>query len=229
MLGAAFFMGLVGSMHCIGMCGPLAIVANRMGAGQSTSTAITYNTSRIVVYILLGLLFGALGQVALVNGLQKWLSVILGVAITILALTMIFRPQVNHFLTGQFGFAFKVMGKIARPQGHGLKNVAILGLVNGFLPCGLVYMAVAGAAIQPTLLESGLFMVTFGLGTLPLMFSLSYSGNHLLKLIQGNYRRILSFGLFAFGIFLLYRGLGMEFTTAISNMFDPTGSAVICK
>ena len=68
MLAAAFLMGLLGSMHCISMCGPLAVVANRMGQGQSAFNSIIYNGSRISVYILLGLLFGSL------FGVYHWIS-----------------------------------------------------------------------------------------------------------------------------------------------------------
>jgi len=229
MLAAAFLMGLVGSMHCIGMCGPLAVVANRMGHGQGALNSVIYNSSRIVVYILLGLLFGLLGQVAIVNGLQKWLSVALGGTIAILALTMIIKPQINNYLTGQFTFVFKWMGKFNKPGQKGFKSTALLGFINGFLPCGLVYMAVAGSIIQLTLVDSALYMLAFGLGTLPMMFSLTLSGNKLLSLVRGNYKRVLSVGLFAFGLFLVYRGLEMEFTAAVDNMFNPAGGVVECE
>ena len=90
-----------------------------MGQGQSAFNSIIYNSSRIAVYILLGILFGLLGQVALVNGLQKWLSVGLGVIIALLALTMIIKPKINNYLTGQFSFAFKLLSKLNRPGQKG--------------------------------------------------------------------------------------------------------------
>ena len=90
-------------------------------------------------------------------------------------------------------------------------------------------MAVAGAIILNRLVDSALFMLAFGLGTLPLMYSLTHSGNKLLSLIRGNYKRILTFGLFAFGMFLIYRGLGMEFTMALDNMLNATDAVVNCE
>ncbi len=229
MLGAAFLMGLVGSMHCIGMCGPLAIVANRIGHGQNVVNSIVYNASRISIYILLGLLFGLLGQLALVSGLQKWLSVSLGALIILLSLTLIIKPQLNNYLTGQFSFAFRMLSKLNRPGEKGLRSTALLGVINGFLPCGLVYMAIAGALIQTDLFSAAGFMLFFGLGTLPMMFSLTLSGNKLLDLVRGNYKRVLSFGLFSFGLFLVYRGLGMEFMTSIDNIFNPAAGVVGCE
>ena len=229
MLIAAFLMGLVGSVHCIGMCGPLAVVANRLGRNQSALNAIMYNVSRIGVYIFLGVLFGSLGQVVIVNGFQKWLSIVLGSLILLSALLMLIRPQVNNYITGQFGFVFKLLGKFNRPGSSGHRNVFMLGVINGFLPCGLVYMAVAGSLIQTTLINSALYMLIFGLGTLPIMFSLSHSGDKLLSLVRGNYKRILTFGLFCFGIFLLYRGLGMEFSGPVESILDPTQGIVGCE
>lgn len=229
MLEVAFLIGLVGSMHCIAMCGPLAIVANRIGKNQNVINSIIYNFSRIAIYVLLGLLFGLIGQVAIVNGLQKWLSVILGISVVVLSLTMFLKPQLNNYLTGQFGVVFKLLGKMNRPGQRGFKNTALLGVVNGFLPCGLVYMGVAGAIVQTTQLNSALFMLAFGLGTLPMMFSLTFSGSKLLSLVRGNYKRVLSIGLFSFGVFLVYRGIGMEFTEALTNMLNPAAGITGCE
>lgn len=229
MIGVAFMIGLLGSLHCIGMCGPLAMVANRIGKGQEVVNALVYNLSRIGVYVLLGVSFGMLGQIVVVNGLQKWLSVVLGLAIALLAITLVINPKVNNYLTGQFGFAFKWLSRLNHPGQKGTRATVAVGIINGFLPCGLVYMALAGAVVQNSLVDSATFMMAFGLGTLPLMFSLSLSGNKLFQLIKGNYRRVLSIGLFAFGLFLVYRGLGMEFTSALSNIFNPTAGVAGCK
>lgn len=223
-------MGIVGSLHCIGMCGPLAIVANRIGSSQGALNAIIYNTSRISIYILLGAFFGLLGQVAIVNGLQKWLSVTLGAAIIFLTITYLIKPQINNYISGKFGFAFKLLGRLNKPgEVNILGKASLLGIINGFLPCGLVYMALAGALVQRSLLESTLFMFAFGLGTLPMMFSITVSGNKLFSLIRGNYRKVLTAGLFFFGGFLVYRGLGMEFTAALNNLLDPVGGVVLCE
>ena len=229
MIVAAFLMGLLGSAHCIGMCGPLAVVANKLGRNQSVINAALYNGSRIGVYVLLGILFGSLGQVAIVNGLQKWLSISLGAVIIIAAIIFFIRPQINHYITSQFGFVFKLLGKLNRPGHSGKRNVLMLGVVNGFLPCGLVYMALAGSLIQITLFDAALYMFAFGLGTLPLMFSLSHSGDKLMSLVRGNYKRILSFGMICFGFFLLYRGIGMELSTPVENVLDPTSGIVGCE
>ena len=226
---SGFFNGLVGSLHCIGMCGPLALVANKMGGSETAVNSIVYNICRILVYVILGVLFGLIGQVALINGFQKWFSVILGFAIIFLAATLIFKPQINHYLTGQFSFIFKLMGRLNRSSRRGIRSSAILGIINGVLPCGLVYMAVAGAIIQPTLPDSGLFMLSFGLGTLPMMFSITLSGNKLLQIVRGNYRKVLTLGLFCFGLFLVYRGLEMDFTAALEGMFNPEAGVTGCK
>ena len=90
-------------------------------------------------------------------------------------------------------------------------------------------MAIAGALIQVELIGSAMFMMFFGLGTLPMMFSITLSGSKLLNLIRGNYKKVLSLSLFVFGIFLLYRGLGMEFGGALNNILDPTAGVVGCE
>jgi sulfite exporter TauE/SafE len=206
------------------------MVANRIGGREGTMNAVRYNGRRITVYILIGILFGLLGQAAVVNGLQKWLSVGLGIGIILLSISYLIKPQINNYITMNLGFAFNLLSRLNKHSNrHAFLKASLLGLVNGFLPCGLVYMAVAGAIIQASLIDSAIFMAVFGLGTLPMMLTLSISGNALFSLIKGNYKRILTACMFCFGIFLVYRGFGMEFTGALDNLINSKVGVVVCE
>ncbi len=181
---AAISLGFLGSFHCVGMCGPIALAlpVHQKSASQKTISILAYNSGRILTYALFGILFGLIGQSFALFGYQQNLSVLLG-ALILLALLVPKRFAYHLSVTGKlYGLLNRLKNKIAHLfQQRSIRSFFSIGLLNGLLPCGLVYMGIAGAIATGSVLKGLLFMAFFGTGTLPLMFLVSYS-SHLLSL-----------------------------------------------
>jgi sulfite exporter TauE/SafE len=174
-LWTAFILGLAGSLHCAGMCGPLALALPALNRRTVVFVAgrMAYNLGRVATYCMLGLLFGLLGQAFSVAGLQQVLSIALGVALLLGLLLSLKHPATA---------VVRVVDTLKRPMAKLLQKrsftaLAVLGLLNGLLPCGLVYVACAGAAATGNLLDGAGFMAAFGAGTIPMMLAISLSGS----------------------------------------------------
>lgn len=180
---AAISLGFLGSFHCVGMCGPIALAlpVHQKSASQKIIAILAYNSGRMLTYALFGMLFGLIGQSFALFGYQQKLSVLLGVVI-LLALLVPKRFAYRLSFTGKlYGLLSRLKSNIARLfQRRSIGSFFSIGLLNGLLPCGLVYIGVAGAIATGTVLKGLLFMAFFGAGTLPLMFLVSYS-SHLLS------------------------------------------------
>jgi sulfite exporter TauE/SafE len=181
---AAISLGFLGSFHCMGMCGPIALAlpVHQKSTSQKTIAILAYNAGRMLTYALFGMLFGLIGQSFALFGYQQKLSVLLGVLI-LLALLVPKRFAYHLRFTGKlYGLLNRLKNKIAHLfQQRSLRSFFSIGLLNGLLPCGLVYMGVAGAIATGSVMKGMLFMAFFGAGTLPLMFSVSYT-SHLLNI-----------------------------------------------
>ena len=179
-LWLAFTLGLTGSLHCMGMCGPLAFTmcSSNPNKNNILSISLQYHFGRIFIYIILGSLIGIFSHLMLVSGVQKSVSIISGLLLIALA---IFSSNLDSTLSNNsFGrYIGKISGKMHSKLFQKLTNppVFILGMLNGILPCGLVYIALAGATTSGNLLSGAAFMASFGAGTLPLLLvSTYYSG-----------------------------------------------------
>jgi len=227
MIWIALTLGLVGSLHCVGMCGPLAIgicCRGQQTGVEQFKTTVLYNVGRIITYAVLGVFFGLFSQLIYLTSLQKTLSIALGV---ILVLSFIFSFNIDHWISKSKAGSFvyeKVNGLISRIlQKSQRYNPFYLGLASGLLPCGLVYLALAGALSSGSSMDGMLFMLAFGLGTIPALMALSYSASLLKKKKRFNLNRILSFVSLFFGLFLIYRGFmvnapeELDFWSAIRN------------
>jgi len=171
----AFFLGLVGSLHCAGMCGPLALALPHAGnrPGHYLTGRAAYNLGRIVTYCLLGLFFGLLGKTLLLAGAQRWLSIALGVAL----LVGLFTSRKLALWRPVSGLVERLKSRMSTLLRHrSFDALLVLGLLNGLLPCGLVYVACAGATAIGDLFHGALYMLTFGVGTVPMMLTISLSG-----------------------------------------------------
>ena len=147
-LWTAFIFGLAGSVHCIGMCGPI-VLALPIGQSSRLSFIISrllYNLGRTITYSLMGLGAGWIGQVIVLSGYQNILSVSMG----ILILLILFLPTKTAAKLLPFSFFHNTIERVKRFWGRLLQNSSytslfVIGLLNGFLPCGFVYIALAGA------------------------------------------------------------------------------------
>ncbi|MCK5702284.1 MAG: sulfite exporter TauE/SafE family protein, partial [Cyclobacteriaceae bacterium] len=148
MLWSAFLIGLFGSFHCIGMCGPIALALPIQNNNRLNLIVgrLLYNIGRAITYAAIGLVFGLVGQSLSLAGLQQSVSIIAGVLILLMVLLPSKISQKIYFLKPAYGFSnFKKRKFGALLKKKSVASTFLIGLLNGFLPCGLVYIAVAGA------------------------------------------------------------------------------------
>jgi sulfite exporter TauE/SafE len=208
----SFFVGLLGSFHCIGMCGPIAIalpIPNSSNLSFVTGRLL-YNLGRVVAYSFLGAVFGLLGSRLIISGFQQGVSIVLGVAIVI---AVLIPPNYKAKISQH-----KLVQKITLPLKSGISDLFkrgtfsamfLIGILNGFLPCGLVYVALAGAIASGDAISGSAVMILFGLGTVPTMFAATIFG----KFINLNIRRKITKTVPAFalvlGLLFILRGMGL--------------------
>ena len=185
---AGFIVGLFGSVHCVGMCGPIALALPIFGDTQFKIILgrILYNLGRIVTYTIMGALFGLFGSRLMLFGLQQNLSIIFGAAILLYILT----PRKIKVQISEFGF-YKAIVSIIKTNFSRLaskksnSSLFAIGLLNGLLPCGFVYVGIAGATSTGEWLNGAIYMALFGFGTFPIMFATAVLG----KVINFNLRK----------------------------------------
>ncbi|OON66259.1 hypothetical protein B0919_22340 [Hymenobacter sp. CRA2] len=212
MLWAGFLFGLLGSFHCVGMCGAIALALP--GAGQRgwryVAGRTLYNLGRISTYTALGAGAGLLGQSLRLAGAQQGLSIASGVLILLLV-------AVPERYTGRAAAAVGLDRVLARLkhalaywfQQHSLGALYLTGVLNGLLPCGLVYLALAGALSAPGLGGAAAYMALFGLGTLPLMLALSLTGQLVPLHWRVRLRQAVPVVATTMAILFIVRGLGL--------------------
>lgn len=227
----AISLGFLGSLHCIGMCGPLAagMLGRRKGEGlQAFWSALGYNSGRTLGYMLIGLLFGLLGAMVAFAGIQKAISIGLGV---IMILFFVFSINPDHLISNHpwlRSFYAKVSTALGRLTQKSEKVPSIaLGLINGFLPCGLVYLAIAGALSLSNVWGSMGFMLFFGLGTFPAMMAMSMSHKMIGIKQRMSMRKIYPVVTLVMGAYLIYRGLMSEMPLEL-DFFEALHHPVMC-
>jgi sulfite exporter TauE/SafE len=206
----AFTIGLFGSIHCVGMCGPIAL-ALPYGQGSKWRVlrgALYYNLGRILTYMALGLLIGVIGQGLALAGWQRYYSILLG-ALLLVAAALAWQPE--EWLIRQPVFGQLYLG-LKRRLGHSLRGTGYrafwqTGLLNGLLPCGLVYLAIAGALNSPGPLWSAAYMALFGLGTFPLMLITISAGQVAGSRLRSGLRKLYPAFLVLLGLLFIYRGV----------------------
>lgn len=228
MLWAGFLFGLLGSFHCVGMCGAIALALP--GAGQSRTRYVAgrvlYNLGRVSTYAVLGTVAGGLGQSLRLAGLQQGLSVASGLLILLLvavperytgrAAATLGLDQILFRLKQALAYFFQ------RPA---LGALYLSGVLNGLLPCGLVYLAVAGALSAPDLGGSAAYMALFGLGTLPLMLALSLTGQLVSLQWRTRLRRAVPVVATALAVLFIVRGLGLGIPYLSPRLMAPPVAA----
>ncbi len=209
---AAFTMGVIGSFHCVGMCGPLALALPLKNDDLSSkfTGALLYNSGRVITYSLFGLLAGLLGKSVALFGFQQGLSITAGALILLLVLL----PKLFPARFGNMAVGIRLFERIRQTFGQLFfkKNQSTLfaiGFLNGLLPCGLVYLAIAGATATGDILNAVLFMAAFGLGTLPVMWSIAFWGNFIGVKIRSRIRAAYPYMMTLMACLLIIRGLGL--------------------
>ena len=218
--------GLVGSLHCIGMCGPIAVALplGNKSWFHKTLGSLLYNIGRIATYALLGVIFGLLGQGIEMAGLQQWASIILGMILILSVLfPALFKSQVriDRFF---FGFAGKLINRFRKLFSiSSYPSLLVIGLLNGLLPCGLVYVAIAGAINTNDISSGAIYMIIFGIGTIPVMASIPIVGNLIGSNVRKKFKGAVSAFIIILGIIFILRGLslGIPYISPPKKMLKP--------
>jgi hypothetical protein len=206
---SAWVMGFVGSTHCIGMCGPLAmsLPMRSQQVPDRMFSALVYNLGRITTYGFYGSLIGLTQSLVLPFLFQHELSVIIGILLVLMSIYfLVFKKTITAFSNNRFyQLVTTTLGKLY--QKNSIQNLYFIGVLNGLLPCGLVYLALASAFATGSMYKSILFMSFFGLGTLPAMWSMVFFAQYFSPLIRTYLRKIYPFIFAITGIMLIMRGL----------------------
>src|SRR5690554_423967 len=209
MIWTAFLLGFLGSFHCLGMCGPIALAISAQDNQKFLTNKILYNLGRTITYSILGLAVGALGFSFELAGGQQWLSILMGAVIILMAF---FYKKSERWVSGNgfLGLAATVKRKLGKYLKMGGRTAFFAGgLINGFLPCGMVYIALlASLALQDPLAGMG-YMFVFGLGTLPLMLALMLSGKLFSISSRQKFLRVMPYFAMFIGVLFILRGSGL--------------------
>lgn len=207
------FLGSFG--HCIGMCGGIIIaysstkIDDKWLKQKQAFAHILYSFGRILTYVILGAIFGFLGGVAMFNNMANGLLLIFaGIIMVLTGLSLSgkikFLTLIEHSVSKN-GWYQKLFRELL--QTKTLISFFILGMLNGLLPCGLVYFFAITAASTASAASGALVMLIFGLSTIPALFSLGFFVG-LFK--NSGFRNIMirlaSISVILFGIYTLYQG-----------------------
>jgi sulfite exporter TauE/SafE len=218
MLDPAFILGAItigfmGSFHCIGMCGPIAmsLPVIHLEGWKRYLGILLYNTGRVLTYSFIGGMLGWIGSRFVLFGWQQLLSLIIGILMIGYCCMLVFRiNKLKFFNLSAYWhklvapFFIKVMNS---------KNMAtplLLGLLNGLLPCGLVYIAVAGSVTAGSVQYGALFMFLFGIGTIPAMFAVSIIGHFASVKFRNGIKKISPVIVGCMGLLLVLRGMNLN-------------------
>lgn len=212
MLLSAIVLGLMGSLHCVGMCGPIAFMlpVDRSNNFKKIFQILMYHFGRLLAYGGIGLIFGLLGKGLYVFGMQQKLSIIIGVLMIAIVL-------IPYKLFSKYNFSkplFGIISKLKSRLGQELKKKSpdtflTIGFLNGFLPCGLVYMALFGAIAMGNAMEGSLYMILFGLGTIPLMTTAIYMSGFLKSSAKKRIQQLIPVFVVVIGVLFILRGMGL--------------------
>jgi sulfite exporter TauE/SafE len=204
----AFILGLAGSVHCAGMCGPLALALPPAAGGVAARVLnrSLYNLGRIITYGLLGILFGLIGKSLALAGVQRWFSIAIGVIILV-GLVAGQLDSLTHYVAGPVNQLKAMLGVLLRQRSAGA--LFMFGLLNGLLPCGLVYVACAGATATGGIASAVEYMVAFGLGTTPMMLALSLAGSLIPAATRLKLQKLIPICVGLVALLLILRGLAL--------------------
>lgn len=213
MLYSAFILGLLGSFHCVGMCGPIAFMlpVSRDNEVKKFLQVFLYHAGRLLAYGLIGLTFGLIGKSFDLFGMQQQLSI--GIGILMILVILLPAGKFQKFTFSQA--LYRLIGRIKSSLGAALKKKTpdtffTIGFLNGFLPCGLVYMAVFGAIAAGSVFTGSLYMLLFGAGTIPLMTTAVYFSGFLGGAMKNGVQKLIPAFVVIIGVLFIIRGLGLD-------------------
>lgn len=210
---SALALGFASGFHCIGMCGPIAL---SMGLTKKQATNyylqnLTYQFGRITTYAFLGAILGIVGQGFRFAGFQSYLTIIVGILLIIMAMFSFGGKDFASKIPFLSKFLFRVkmnLGKLLQKADY--KSRYLTGILNGFLPCGMVYMALTASLAAGGILQSAGFMALFGFGTLPFMFAVVLVGNLMTTAFRIKVLKVIPVVMIILGGLFIIRGLELN-------------------
>lgn len=227
---AGLSIGIVGSFHCVGMCGPIALSLPiyDVSSWKKFTFIALYNLGRVAAYALLGALFGLVGLQFFIGGYQQILSISLGILILLYLIFSRYSSSSTSYLSSFTNFIKQQLGNLLRNDKK-FYTYIMIGFLNGFLPCSLVYVAIAGAVATGNIANSALFMAAFGLGTFPIMFAVTVLGKYISLQWRNQMRRAVPVFVGVMAILLILRGLNLGIPYVSPEMkVTPTGTHSCC-
>jgi len=223
-------IGLLSSLHCIGMCGPLALAlpVHHLPRPAKLLALSLYNAGRVISYSLIGLVFGIAGRGFKLAGLQQWFSIAAGIVMLLLTAQYFLHKSAPRlrWLDPFYRFLQTRMNRFLQAPGN--RSFFLLGIGNGLLPCGMVYLAIAVALTTGSVASSVLLMTFFGLGTLPALFAIGLLGIRIKPAFRNTLKNAVPYLFGAMAVLLVLRGLNLGIPF-ISPLIDTSRSdAVIC-
>ena len=212
MLYSALIFGLLSSLHCVGMCGAISVMlpTDNFNPYKKAIQLAVYHSGKLSAYASIGLLFGLLGKGLYIAGLQQQLSILLGILIIIVAVTP--ERVLMHYNFSKP--VYKIIASIKSSLGKQFKNKSYkslytIGLLNGFLPCAMVYMALFGAIAMQNEFLGMVYMILFGIGTIPLLVAVAYAKQFISPSFRNSTQKILPYVAVFLGMLFVMRGLGL--------------------
>jgi len=195
------------------MCGPIAMMlpVDRTNETKKVTQIITYHIGKLTAYGILGLVFGLLGRSFYLAGMQQQLSIIVGVLMILVAVIPEKVFAKYNFSKPVYRLITKVKSSLGQQfKSKSYKSLFTIGLLNGFLPCGMVYVALFGAiAMQNVSLGIG-YMLLFGLGTIPMMVAVIYASGLISFSFRGTIQKAIPLVAVIIGMLFIVRGLGLD-------------------
>ncbi len=211
LIGIGFLMGLLGSAHCIGMCGPLVMslpISKKNTFDKIISTSL-YHIGKLFSYGILGIIMGLFGKQFFVYSAQQHISIIIGIIMLFYVAWVFVIKSKKSFTPLRFiqKPVLNGLGKLFRSQYLG--SFLLIGFLNGLLPCGMVYLALTSAMATGSALYAGMFMFFFGLGTVPALLMMALGGQYMGQIFRKKLQGLLPYFIFSMGMFLILRGMNL--------------------
>ena len=223
MLWSGFLLGFFGSFHCLGMCAPIAFALQQGKPGNAIKAKLLYNLGRVATYISLGFVVGGLGNALAFAGWQKWLSLSSGFAMILVGVLAVNLDTVllkSATIRTYYSKLSQLTGTALKSQ----KSAFIIGMLNGLLPCGLVYFALFGAMASGQIIDGLLYMFFFGLGTFPLMLGTAIAGQFIQLKWRNSFKKLYPILFICLGLLVMYKAANLETVQGKAG-----NSTVICN
>lgn len=228
---AGFTLGAAGSLHCVGMCGPLslALPVHYLPKTRKLISLLLYQSGRVITYSIIGLLFGFAGRRIYIAGYQQWFSIGMGMLVLTLAILYFVQKKTVHlkFLNRFYFFIQQQISRLLKSV-TGPSGFLLMGMANGLLPCGMIYIALASTFSFTEVAQSVAFMAMFGAGTLPAMMLVGYAGQLIKPKWRISLQKLVPVFITLMGVLLILRGMNLGIPFISPELPLSPGDAIVC-